>query len=56
VISRWSDSGAGSAHSDSTNNIANAIFTDRKIVVLDDIPSHKVYRSFCMIGGEYGWF
>lgn len=56
VISRWSDSGAGSAYSDSTNNIANAIFKDRKIVILDDIPSHKVYRSFCMIGGEYGWF
>ena len=56
VISRWSDSGAGSAYIDSTDNIANAIFMDRKIVDFGDIPSHNVYLSFCMIGGESGWF
>lgn len=56
VISRWSDSGAGSAHTDSSDNIANAVFIDRRIVDLGDIPPERVYRSFCMIGGESGWF
>lgn len=56
VISRWSDSGAGSAHSDSANHIANAIFTDRKTVDFEDIAHQNVYRSFCMIGGKSGWF
>lgn len=56
VISRWSDSGVGSAQSDSADNISNAIFTDSRIVDFGEIPPQNVYRSFCMIGGEYGWF
>lgn len=56
VISRWSDSGVGSAHTDSSNNIDNAIFIDRRVVDFGDIPPQNVYRSFCMIGGESGWF
>lgn len=56
VISRWSDSGAGSAQTDSSDNISNAIFTDRRIIDLGDIPVQNVYKSFCMIGGESGWF
>lgn len=56
VISRWSDSGAGSAQADSGDTIANAIFMDRRIVDFGDTPAHDVYRSFCMIGGESGWF
>lgn len=56
VISRWSDSGAGSAQSDSSDNIANAVFMDRRVVDFGDIPPQNVYRSFCMIGGESGWF
>ncbi|MDP3301768.1 MAG: SDR family oxidoreductase [Sulfuricurvum sp.] len=56
VISRWSDSGVGTAHKESTDNISNAIFTDRRIVDFDDTQPHDVYRSFCMIGGKHGWF
>lgn len=56
VISRWSDSGVGSAHIESTDNISNAIFTDRRIVDFGEIPLQNVYRSFCMIGGKTGWF
>lgn len=56
VISRWSDSGVGSAHTDSSNNIDSAIFIDRRVVDFGDIPPQNVYRSFCMIGGESGWF
>lgn len=56
VISRWSDSGAGSAQADSADNIANAIFVDRRIVDFGEIPPRNVYRSFCMIGGASGWF
>lgn len=56
VISRWSDSGVGSAQSDSSDNIANAIFIDRRVVDFGDIPPQNIYRSFCMIGGESGWF
>lgn len=56
VISRWSDSGAGSAQTDSTENIANAIFTDRRTVDFGDISPQNIYRSFCMIGGKSGWF
>lgn len=56
VISRWSDSGAGSAQADSGDNIANAIFMDQRSVDFGDTPAHDVYRSFCMIGGESGWF
>ncbi len=56
VISRWSDSGIGTAQADSSDNIANAIFTDRRILDFGEIPPQNVYRSFCMIGGESGWF
>lgn len=56
VISRWSDSGVGTAHRESADNISNAIFTDSRIVDFGEIPPQNVYRSFCMIGGTHGWF
>lgn len=56
VLSRWSDSGSGAWEIDHTHDIADALFIDRRIIDLKDIPPQNVYRSFCSIGGDNGWF
>lgn len=56
VMSRWSDSGSGAWEIDHVHDVADALFVDRRIIDLGSLPSEKVYRSFCAIGGENGWF
>lgn len=56
VLSRWSDSGSGAWEVDHTHDIADALFIDRRIIDLQVIPVENVYRSFCSIGGDNGWF
>jgi len=52
VISRWSDSGSW----ENGKNIADAIFIDRHQAPLGSIAPERMFRTFCCIGGEYGWF
>lgn len=56
VISRWSDCAGRVWEKDHSKEIADAIFVDRKILPIEDIPIAKVYKSFIGIGGEQGWF
>jgi uncharacterized protein YbjT (DUF2867 family) len=56
VLSRWSDSASGVWEIDHRNDIADALFTDRRIVSIKETTPQRVYESFCRIGGEYGWF
>ncbi len=52
VISRWSDSGSW----ENGKNIADALFIDRHETALGSISPQTMFRTFCCIGGEYGWF
>ncbi|MGD9971345.1 MAG: SDR family oxidoreductase [Sulfuricurvum sp.] len=56
VFSRWSDSGQGIWEVDHVNDIAEALFVDRRSVSLGEVSDEAVFRSFCAIGGENGWF
>jgi uncharacterized protein YbjT (DUF2867 family) len=56
VLSRWSDSGSGVWEIDHSHDIADALFIDRRIIELQTLTPDKVFRSFCSIGGENGWF
>lgn len=56
VLSRWSDSGSGAWEIDHSHDIADALFMDRRIIELHTLAPDKVFRSFCSIGGEHGWF
>ena len=56
VQSRWSDSGTGAWEIDHRHDIADALFTDRRMLPLNDLDAQEVYKSFCAIGGLNGWF
>jgi uncharacterized protein YbjT (DUF2867 family) len=56
VLSRWSDSGAGTWEIDHAHDPADALFIDRRIIDIGTIEAAKVYESFCSIGGKNGWF
>lgn len=56
IISRWSDSGGGVWEVDHAHDIATAVFSDRRVLPLGDKSSEAVFKSFCAIGGENGWF
>lgn len=56
VLSRWSDSGSGAWEIDHAHDVADALFVDRRSIELGSLNPAKVYRSFCSIGGEHGWF
>lgn len=58
VYSRWSDAGSGidlweEQHRDDP---ASAILMDRKNQLINDVNKEDVYRAFCSIGGNEGWF
>lgn len=56
VISRWSDSFGDVWEKDHSKDIANAIFIDRQIRDISNIPQSKVFEAFMCIGGDNGWF
>ena len=56
VISRWNDTGSGIWEKNSSNEISQALFIDRKEIDISNIEHKKVYQSFTSIGGENGWF
>jgi len=56
VISRWSDSLAGISFKSSEEDLARAMFRDRKEMGIGDIPPRKIFRAVKSIGGKRGWF
>ncbi len=56
VISRWSDNGGKVWDKNHTQEIADAIFVDRKEKDISNLEIAKVYKSFTSIGGKNGWF
>ena len=56
VISRWNDTGSGIWEKNSSNDISQALFIDRKELDISNIEHKKVYQAFTSIGGENGWF
>ncbi len=56
VISRWSDSLAGISFKRSEEDLARAMFRDRKEMNIGDLPPRKIFRAVESIGGKRGWF
>ena len=56
VISRWSDSLAGISFKSSDEDLARAVFRDRKEMGIGDLPPRKIFRAVESIGGKRGWF
>jgi uncharacterized protein YbjT (DUF2867 family) len=56
VVSRWSDRGGDVWETDHKGSIADALFMDRQILPLEELPARSVYQSFISIGGQNGWF
>ncbi len=56
VISRWSDNAGKIWDKNHTQEIADAIFVDRKIEDITNISKEKVFKTFISIGGKNGWF
>lgn len=56
VISRWNDTTNGVWEKNSSNEISQALYMDRKEIDISNLDKNKVYQSFTSIGGENGWF
>lgn len=56
VISRWTDRGGRVWDRDHDEELADAIFLDRKVLEIKNIKKENVFKSFLSIGGENGWF
>ncbi len=52
VISRWSDNW----DKEHSRQISDAIYVDRRVENIKNIPKEKIFKSFISIGGENGWF
>ena len=58
VFSRWSDAGGGGDvwEREFKSDASSALLLDRQIVPLDGVSKEALYRTFCSIGGDEGWF
>ena len=56
VISRWSDNLGKDWNKGNSQELADAIFLDRKELDISNISKEKIYKSFMSIGGINGWF
>jgi uncharacterized protein YbjT (DUF2867 family) len=56
VISRWTDSLAGSSHTDPEDEITRAVYRDIKRMDFGMVLREKIFRAVKSIGGEEGWF
>lgn len=55
VLSRWSDA-SGAAWEVDHSALADALFVDRRVLPLGEVSPHRMFETFCSIGGENGWF
>lgn len=58
VFSRWSDAGGGGDIWDKEfkNDASAALLLDRQTAPLDGLSKEALYKTFCSIGGDEGWF
>ncbi|WP_321471198.1 SDR family oxidoreductase [Halarcobacter sp.] len=56
VISRWSDHSGQIWDKNHTEQLADAVFVDRRIKDISHLSKKKVYETFISIGGNNGWF
>jgi len=58
VFSRWSDAGAGvdAWENEFKSDSSAALLIDRQILAIDGVSHEALYRTFCSIGGDEGWF
>jgi uncharacterized protein YbjT (DUF2867 family) len=56
VVCRWSDRFGRVWDKDYTEEVAHAIYVDRRVEDISNLSHEKVYKSFISIGGEFGWF
>ena len=58
VYSRWSDAGGGEDiwEKEFKNDTSSALLLDRQILPLREVSKEALYRTFCSIGGDEGWF
>ena len=56
VLSRWCDSSAeGTCDISGKDATTQAVLRDRRVFYFDPVLRHRVFESFCSIGGENGW-
>jgi hypothetical protein len=58
VFSRWSDAGGGKDlwEEKHKHDPSAALFLDRQTLPLEGVSKESLYRAFCSIGGDEGWF
>ncbi|MFZ4855831.1 MAG: SDR family oxidoreductase [Desulfuromonadaceae bacterium] len=56
VLSRWTDSLAGSSSPYDERDLSNALFRDIKYKNFGDTPKQRIFQAFTSIGGRQGWF
>jgi len=56
VLSRWTDSLAGSSTSYDEQDLGKSLFRDIKTKCFSDTPKQRIYHAFTSIGGRRGWF
>jgi len=58
VFSRWSDAGGGTEDwkNEFANDTSAALLLDRQTLALNGISKQALYKTFCSIGGDEGWF
>jgi uncharacterized protein YbjT (DUF2867 family) len=56
VLSRWSDNGGKVWDEVHDREFSDAIFVDRQTLDISNFDKTRVYKSFCSIGGENGWY
>jgi len=56
VISRWSDTSGIIWEKNHSEEIANAVFFDRKEKDISNLSKKNIYNTFTSIGGDNGWF
>ncbi|HHD79651.1 MAG TPA: SDR family oxidoreductase [Epsilonproteobacteria bacterium] len=55
VLSRWSDA-KGKEEEEFNNDISDALFLNRQTLPIKGVSKERLYRTFCAIGGDNGWF
>ncbi|HIJ87714.1 MAG TPA: SDR family oxidoreductase [Desulfuromonadales bacterium] len=56
VVSRWTDSLAGSSCAYDEQDLSNSLFRDIKCKNFGDTPKQRIFQAFTSIGGRQGWF
>lgn len=56
VLSRWTDSLAGSPSAYDEQDLNNSLFRDIKCKNFGDTPKQRIFHAFTSIGGRQGWF